>query len=670
MSLPASWSAVRVFGTYLQFDGSPAVGSVTFESAYAVHVDGDDGKPVCVLPRLLTVPLDASGHFETDLPTTDDPDITPTGWAYHVREQIAGGREFDMFAVTGADINLVTAVPVVPVPDLATTQGPPNILTVGTVTALPAGSAPTFEIVGNSPAQVVNVGMPQGDVTPEAQTLADQAAESATAAGISETNAAASATAAGTSETNAAASATAAGTSETNAAASATAAGTSETNAAASATAAGTSATNAATSETNSATNASAAGTSATNAAASAQSASDSAIAVDASSTSAQTSATNAAASATAAGTSETNAAASATAASTSATNAATSEANAGTSETSAAAAATAAGTSETNAAASATAAGTSETNAAASATAASTSATNAATSETNAATSASEAASSAATATSALAGIPVKNYLINGDFVINQRTSTTSPLLAGTYGYDRWKAGATDCTFSLNAGVLTHTSGPLVQVIEAPNLAGVTVTVSVGDLTSGDLNVDIDGVTGTITAGAGRRGVTLVVPSSSTGNVTLTLTPAAGAVTYKQAQLERGSTASAFEFRSAAIEWALCLRYCERVGSAVGGAAAVIYGMAVATDATTFQLFLNFSNKRARPTLSTTGGTLTLLWGSASTSAGQLTTASVVSNSTMLVNGVGATGLTAGQTVFVKRGVPTSDKTFIEAEL
>lgn len=156
------------------------------------------------------------------------------------------------------------------------------------------------------------------------------------------------------------------------------------------------------------------------------------------------------------------------------------------------------------------------------------------------------------------------KNRLINGDFAINQRSFAGGALAAGVYGFDRWKAGSGGCNVSLTSGVLTHTSGPLVQVIETPNLAGKTITVSVED-PNGSVTVNVDGVTGTITAGAGRRGVSLAVPSGSTGNVTLTLT--ATGVTYKRVQLEVAGFATAWDQRHVAIEILLCSRYYQRPG-------------------------------------------------------------------------------------------------------
>ena len=172
------------------------------------------------------------------------------------------------------------------------------------------------------------------------------------------------------------------------------------------------------------------------------------------------------------------------------------------------------------------------------------------------------------------------KNLLINGDFAINQEGFAGGALSAGVYGYDQWKAGTGGCNVTLSGDVLTHTSGPLVQVIEAPRLAGKTVSVSVED-PSGSVTVNVDGVTGTITAGSGRRAVSVAVPSGSTGNVTLTIT--ATGVTYKRVQLEVGAAATAWEQRPVAIEMTLCLRHFFAL-SGVGGSLFAFSGFATST--------------------------------------------------------------------------------------
>lgn len=151
---------------------------------------------------------------------------------------------------------------------------------------------------------------------------------------------------------------------------------------------------------------------------------------------------------------------------------------------------------------------------------------------------------------------------LTGGGFTTAATATCAVNSTTGTYAFDRWKSGSSACSCSLSSGVLTHTSGPLVQVIEAPNLAGKTITVSVEGLSGGSLNVDVEGVTGIIAASASRAGVTLAVPSTSTGNVTVTLTPASGEVTYKRVQVELGSVATGFEWRPQQIETDLAQRY------------------------------------------------------------------------------------------------------------
>ncbi|WP_026379353.1 hypothetical protein [Afifella pfennigii] len=156
----------------------------------------------------------------------------------------------------------------------------------------------------------------------------------------------------------------------------------------------------------------------------------------------------------------------------------------------------------------------------------------------------------------------PDRNILVNGDLAINQRVFAGGALAAGDYGYDRWKAGAGGCAVSVLGGVVTHASGSMVQVIESPDLASAEVTVSVEDLAGGGLDIDIDGATSTIAPGGGRRGATLTVPAGAIGNVTLTLTPAAGAVTYRRVQMERGPEPTAWAGRDFSVELARCQRY------------------------------------------------------------------------------------------------------------
>src|SRR5690606_30595303 len=143
------------------------------------------------------------------------------------------------------------------------------------------------------------------------------------------------------------------------------------------------------------------------------------------------------------------------------------------------------------------------------------------------------------------------KNVLINGGCRVNQRAvAGTVSLAAGEYGHDRWKAGASGCTYTFaeSAGVttLTITSGSLIQVVEGANLVSDDYTLSwVGT------------AQGKIDAGSyGDSGLTAAV----VGGVNLSVEFGTG--TLAQVQLERKTIATGFEYRSIAEELALCQRY------------------------------------------------------------------------------------------------------------
>ena len=162
-----------------------------------------------------------------------------------------------------------------------------------------------------------------------ASTQATNAASSASSASTSASTATTKASEAATSATNAASSATTASTAATNASNSASAAATSETNAASSASSASTSASTATTKASEASSSASSASTSASTATTQASNAASSASAASTSASNASNSAASASTSASNAATSATNAAASATSAATSASNAAATLANA-----------------------------------------------------------------------------------------------------------------------------------------------------------------------------------------------------------------------------------------------------------------------------------------------------------------------------------------------------
>lgn len=147
------------------------------------------------------------------------------------------------------------------------------------------------------------------------------------------------------------------------------------------------------------------------------------------------------------------------------------------------------------------------------------------------------------------------KNIIINGEFLINQReVNGTVTLAAGAYGHDRWKAGASGCTytFSKTNGLvtLTITAGSLKQIIEGDNLPHGTSTCTLS--WSGTAQ-------GKIGAGSySSSGVT----ASVTGGTDLTVEFGVG--TLALVQFEKGNVVTEFEKRSLALELTICQRYFE----------------------------------------------------------------------------------------------------------
>ena len=145
------------------------------------------------------------------------------------------------------------------------------------------------------------------------------------------------------------------------------------------------------------------------------------------------------------------------------------------------------------------------------------------------------------------------RNVLINGNFLVNQRAVSGSVVLAaGEYGHDRFKAGASGCsyTFSTSANVttLSISAGSLVQVVEGANLQSDTYTLSWTGTAQGKIGGGSYGDSG--------------VSASVTGGSDLSVEFNTG--TLSLAQLEIG-TATPFEHRSYGDELARCKRYLQR---------------------------------------------------------------------------------------------------------
>lgn len=146
---------------------------------------------------------------------------------------------------------------------------------------------------------------------------------------------------------------------------------------------------------------------------------------------------------------------------------------------------------------------------------------------------------------------IGVINAIINGNFQVNQRgVSGTVTLAAGAYGHDRWKAGASGCTYTFatvaNVTTLTISAGSLIQVIEGINLYSGTYALSWSGTSQGKIGAGSysgSGVTGSVTGGTNLN------IEFNTGTLSLV-------------QFEPGTEASPFERRDYGRELMMCQRY------------------------------------------------------------------------------------------------------------
>ncbi|MDC7825261.1 hypothetical protein PQS90_08870 [Pseudomonas sp. BLCC-B13] len=181
-----------------------------------------------------------------------------------------------------------------------------------------------------------------------------------------------------------------------------------------------------------------------------------------------------------------------------------------------------------------------------------------------------------------------LKNRLINGNFQVNQRgVSGTVVLTAGQYGHDRWKAGASGCTytFASSGGIvtLTITAGSLQQVILGDNLQSGIHTLSWGGTAQGKI-------------GAGSY-ASSGVTASVTGGVNLTIEFSTG--TLFAPQLEPGAEATLFEYRPVNMELDTCRWYYTRQ----------LFPNGAMASSSTAQLYCPLPAMRVTPTVSAVPG-------------------------------------------------------------
>ncbi len=108
---------------------SPAVNSVNIPAALVV-----------MLPRPVTVTLDANGAFTMQLVATDDPALSIINWAYQISFQLGNGDALAPFLVQipgGSTVDLSTANPVSTGGGVVITQGPAGPTAVFDADAVP-----------------------------------------------------------------------------------------------------------------------------------------------------------------------------------------------------------------------------------------------------------------------------------------------------------------------------------------------------------------------------------------------------------------------------------------------------------------------------------------------------------------------------------------------------
>ncbi|MET0527430.1 MAG: DUF2793 domain-containing protein, partial [Microvirga sp.] len=226
------------------------------------------------------------------------------------------------------------------------------------------------------------------------------------------------------------------------------------------------------------------------------------------------------------------------------------------------------------------------------------------------------------------VANMPRPNLLINAAFRVNQRNFAGGALAAGVYGFDRWKAGPGGCTVTRAADGTITLTGALDQVVDVmhasalagrANLGGATLTLSVQD-PSANLPVIVGTKAATISAGSGRRSVTITLDGTETGHVSVRLQPSA-ACSFQNVKLEIDSFASPWMGELPTVEEQLCRRYYQSFPLSGGSTPIVIaFGQRISSNVIDIPYILPVP-MRASPTLVTSG----FSWAAASPSGNQI---------------------------------------------
>lgn len=112
MSFPAGIATCTVTGTYLGGAGSGEPGYVIFQYPGFQLIDATD-KVVIIAGDVVMAKLNHDGFFSVQLPYTDNPNVSPSGWSYQVFEELPGGSAPYFITLprsTGPDADIATLV--------------------------------------------------------------------------------------------------------------------------------------------------------------------------------------------------------------------------------------------------------------------------------------------------------------------------------------------------------------------------------------------------------------------------------------------------------------------------------------------------------------------------------------------------------------------------------
>jgi hypothetical protein len=284
------------------------------------------------------------------------------------------------------------------------------------------------------------------------------------------------------------------------------------------------------------------------------------------------------------------------------------------------------------------------------------------------------------------------KNRIINGNMVIDQRNAGASVSISGAYTLDRWypsiaggtgtiqRVAASLSGFGYAAQLVCGTGVTLVsfaQRIEALNcqdLASQTVTLSgyvyidtVGSATGtvylatpasgssdnwGSGATYLTGQSITLTGGQYTYfSKTFTLPAGASNGVLLDMqfgSAASKTIRITGVQLEKGSTATSFDYRPYGTELALCQRYYEKISNTGNN----VFCSGMATQATVFRGFLGFQvEKRTAPSVSYSSNGSFLLQGN-NTNYGVSATGTVAFGTKGVYTQIGTTGMTQGHAI------------------